>query len=131
MFQVHTPNRSVSKFNVLAQPTRPMNIADSTLSRLAGLSNQKQWILFTAECPRPDYEQFSSYNVSCKKIIQMKSSQTQTEFEIVVKAIKSGNASAVVASDNIELVEQSLLRDLACQYHCEVFFVENQFNQLH
>ncbi|NRG03195.1 hypothetical protein HRJ46_07885, partial [Vibrio coralliilyticus] len=74
MFQVHTTNRSVSKFNVLAQPTQPMNIADSTLSRLAGLSNQKQWILFTAECPRPDYEQFSSYNVSCKKIIQMKSS---------------------------------------------------------
>lgn len=129
MFQVHTTNRSVSKFNVLAQPTQPMNIADSTLSRLAGLSNQKQWILFTAECPRPDYEQFSSYNVSCK-IIQMKSSQTQSEFEIVVKAIKSGNASAVVASDNIELVEQSLLRDLASQYHCEVFFVESH-NQFH
>lgn len=131
MFQVHTTNRSVSKFNVLAQPTQPMNIADSTLSRLAGLSNQKQWILFTAECPRPDYEQFSSCNVSCKKIIQMKSSQIQSEFEIVVKAIKSGNASAVVASDNIELVEQSLLRDLASQYHCEVFFVESQFNQFH
>lgn len=54
----------------------------------------------------------------------MKSSQTQTEFEIVVKAIKSGNASAVVASDNIELLEQSLLRDLACQYHCEVFLLK-------
>ncbi|WP_333004580.1 hypothetical protein [Vibrio coralliilyticus] len=131
MFQVHTTNRSVSKFNVLAQPTQPMNIAESTLSRLAGLSNQKQWILFTAECPRPDYEQFSSYNVSCTKIIQMKSSQIQSEFEIVVKAIKSGNASAVVASNNIQLVEQSLLHDLASQYHCEVFFIESQFNQFH
>ncbi|MCG9597582.1 hypothetical protein L1D15_12730 [Vibrio sp. Isolate25] len=131
MFQIHRTNRSVSKFNVLAQPTQPMNIADSTLSRLAGLSNQKQWILFTAECPRPDYDQFSSYNVSCKKIIQMKPSQTQSEFEIVMKAIKSGNASAVVASDNIEPVEQSMLRDLAVQHRCEVFFVASKLSRFH
>ncbi|WP_159656362.1 SulA-like leucine-rich domain-containing protein [Vibrio atypicus] len=131
MIQFQTQTRSVSKFNILAQPTQPMNIDDSTLCRLAGLSNQKQWILFTAECPRPDFEQFASYNVSCKKIIQMRPSQKQTQVEIVIKAIKSGNASAVVASTAISHVDQCLLRDLGTQYQCEVFFVESGMHQFH
>lgn len=131
MIQAHTQANTFSKYNVLAQPTSPMSIDNATLSRLAGLSGQQQWILFTAECPRPDYEQFASYHVSCKKIIQMKPSQKQTEFEIVQKAIQSGNASAVVASNNIPFVEQSLLRDLANQFQCEVFFVEGRVNQYH
>lgn len=131
MIQVNAQSHSVSKFNVLAQPTQPMIIADATLARLAGLSNNKQWILFTADCPRPDYDQFVSCNISCTKIIQMKPSQTQSEFEIVVKAIKSGNASAVVASNNIALVEQSLLQKLAQEHLCEVFFVEGKVSQFH
>ncbi len=131
MIQAQTQTQAFSKYNVLAQPTQPMNIDDTTLIRLAGLSNQKQWILFTAECPRPNYDQFASCHVSCKKIIQMKPSQTQSEFEIVIKAIQSGNASAVVASNNLSTVEQSLLCEHARQYQCEVFFVEGRVNQFH
>ncbi|NOI82774.1 hypothetical protein F0237_19080 [Vibrio tubiashii] len=131
MIQARTQTHTFSKYNVLAQPTAPMNIDNDTLSRLAGLSGQKQWILFTAECPRPDYEQFAAFSVSCKKIIQMKASQKQSEFEIVKKAIESGNASAVVASNNIPMVEQSLLRNHAIQFQCEVFFVEGRVNQYH
>lgn len=131
MIQLQTQNCPVSKFNVLAQPTHPMNIDDATLYQLAGLSHQKQWILFTSECPRPDFEQFASYNVSCKKIIQMKASQTLSEAEIVAKAIKSGNASAVVASTQISPLDQSLLIDLASQYQCAVFFVEGRTYKYH
>ncbi|KGY10676.1 SulA-like leucine-rich domain-containing protein [Vibrio sinaloensis] len=131
MIQFQTTSRSVSKFNVLAQPTQPMNIDDTVLYRLASLSHQKQWILFTAECPRPDYEQFASYNVSCKKIIQMRASQTQSEVEIVTKAIQSGNASAVVASNQISELDQALLTDLANQFQCAVFFVEGRSFQYH
>ncbi|UUM31691.1 hypothetical protein [Vibrio japonicus] len=131
MIQQQPHIRSVSKFNVLAQPTRPMSIDDSVLTRLAGLSNQEQWILFTAECPRPDFDQFSSYKVSCTKIIQMKPSQTLSELEIVIKAIKSGNASAVVASNDITNIDQVLLRSLGRQYQCEVFFVEGSTHKYH
>lgn len=131
MIQLHTQSRSVSKFNILAQPTQPMSIADSTLSHLAGLSNHAQWILFTAECPRPDYGQLAAFNIRCNKVIQMKPSQKQTEFEIVIKAIKSGNASAVVASNSIPAVEQSLLKALANEHLCEVFFVEGKISQFH
>lgn len=131
MIQAQTQTHTFSKFNVLAQPTAPMNIDNATLNRLAGLSDQKQWILFTAQCPRPDFKQFASGQVSCKKVIQMKPSQKQSEFEIVKKAIESGNASAVVASTNIPMVEQKLLRDYAAQFQCEVFFVEGRVNQYH
>lgn len=54
----------------------------------------------------------------------MKPSQQLSEVEIVIKAIQSGNASAVVASNKIALMNQSMLRDIAQRYQCEVFFVE-------
>ncbi|MEZ8826484.1 hypothetical protein AB6E04_19180 [Vibrio amylolyticus] len=120
-----------SKFNTLAQPTTAMAIDESVMSRLSGLSNTKQWILFTSDCPRPDFEQFSSFKVSCNKIIHMKASQSMSEIETVTKAIESGNASAVIASTNIDLVDQSLLRALASRHNCEVFFVEGKGHQVH
>ncbi|MHC6527074.1 MULTISPECIES: SulA-like leucine-rich domain-containing protein [unclassified Vibrio] len=131
MFQAHTHSASFSKYNVLAQPTEPMKIPREALQRLAGLSSQGQWILFTAECPRPDYKQFAASNVSCNKIIQMKPSRSQSELEIVIKAIKSGNASAVVASNQIDVVNQHLLKDFGRVHHCEVFFVEGRTKQYH
>ncbi|MGF1909795.1 hypothetical protein L4C38_10165 [Vibrio kasasachensis] len=131
MIYSNTHSRTFSKYNVLAQPTQPMNIDDSVLNRLAGLSIQKQWIFFTAECPRPDYSQFSASNISCQKIIQLKPSNSQSELAIVIKAIKSNNASAVVASTQIDCVNQSLLQDLAFRHGCEVFFVEGRASQFH
>ncbi|GAK84578.1 superfamily II DNA and RNA helicase [Vibrio ponticus] len=128
---IHSHTQTISKYNVLAQPTQPMNIDDNVMNRLAGLSMQQQWIFFTAECPRPDYSQFAANNVSCQKIIQLKSSNSQSELEIVIKAIKSGNASAVVASNQIDCLNQSLLQDLALNHGCEVFFVEGRKNQFH
>ncbi|OIQ24586.1 hypothetical protein [uncultured Vibrio sp.] len=120
-----------SKFNTLAQPTSAMAIDESVMSRLSGLSNTQQWILFTSECPRPDFEQFSSFNISCNKIIHMKASQSMSELETATKAIQSGNASAVIASTNIDLVNQGLLRSLASHHDCEVFFVEGRGHKYH
>ncbi|WP_162046269.1 SulA-like leucine-rich domain-containing protein [Vibrio taketomensis] len=131
MIHSHTQSRTISKYNVLAQPTQPMNIDDSVMNRLAGLSMQQQWIFFTAECPRPDYSQFAASNVSCQKIIQLKPSHSQSEVQIVIKAIQSGNASAVVASSQIDSVNQSLLLQLALRHGCEVFFVEGRAHKFH
>ncbi|MGC9402095.1 SulA-like leucine-rich domain-containing protein [Vibrio genomosp. F10] len=129
MLQIQ-PNQH-SKYNTLAQPTAPMTIDDSIMGRLSGLSSSQQWILFTSECPRPDFEQFSSSKISCNKIIHMKASQSMTELETVTKAIKSGNASAVVASNNIDHVNQALLKSLASLHDCEVFFVEGRGQKYH
>ncbi|MDF2152363.1 SulA-like leucine-rich domain-containing protein [Vibrio sp. CAU 1672] len=128
-FQSH--GHSYSRFNVLAQTTQPMNVPSSLLAKLATLSQQQQWILFTAECPRPDFAQLTASKIRCQNIIQMKPSQQQSEVEIVVKAIRSGNASAVVASTNIAHINQIMLRDLAQRHQCEVFFVEGRANKYH
>ncbi|HCM1472434.1 TPA: hypothetical protein N2917_004811 [Vibrio parahaemolyticus] len=129
--QLQSQSRTYSRYNALAQTTRPMDVSDQLLSKLAVLSQKKQWILFTAECPRPDFEQLTASNICCKNVIQMKRSQQLSEVEIVIKAIQSGNASAVVASNKIALMNQSMLRDIAQRYQCEVFFVDGRVNQYH
>lgn len=129
--QLHGQTQTYSRYNVLAQATQPMDGSEQLLSKLAVLSQQKQWILFTSECPRPDFDQLSASSICCKNVIQMKPSQQLSEVEIVIKAIKSGNASAIVASDSIAPANQSMLRDIGLRYQCEVFFVEGRVNKYH
>jgi cell division inhibitor SulA len=129
--QTHSQTHTYSRYNVLAQATQPMAVSEQLLSKLSVLSQQKQWILFTSECPRPNYDQLSASNICCKNVIQMKPSQQLSEVEIVIKAIRSGNASAVVASKDISPMNQSILRDIGQRYQCEVFFVEGRVNQYH
>ncbi len=129
--QLHGQTQTYSRYNVLAQTTQPMDGSEQLLSKLAVLSQQKQWILFTSECPRPDFDQLSASSICCKNVIQMKPSQQLSEVEIVIKAIKSGNASAIVASNSIAPTNQSMLRDIGLRYQCEVFFVEGRVNQYH
>lgn len=93
------------------------------LSRLAQLSEQRQWILYTAQCPRPRYQQLSMHRIQCHKIIHMKASHSDSEIDTVIKAIKSGNASAIVASANIDKVNQRRLQQMAKLHQCEVFFL--------
>jgi|GEM_PF-4628494 len=100
-------------------------------SCLARLSKHQQWILFTGECPRPQYNELSAHHIHCSKIIHMKPSQSQSEITIVMKAIQSGNASAIVASGNIDLVSQKLLQQMANEHQCEVFFLPPTQHQYH
>jgi len=111
--------------------SQPVVTSTDMLQRLASLSQHKQWILFTGECPRPQYDELASHNIHCSKIIHMKPSQSQSEITIVMKAIQSGNASAVVASDSIDIVSQKLLKQMATEYNCEVFFLEASYPKFH
>lgn len=129
--QLHGQTQTYSRYNVLAQATQPMDGSEQLLSKLAVLSQQKQWILFTSECPRPNFDQLSASSICCKNVIQMKPSQQLSEVEIVIKAIKSGNASAIVASNSIAPTNQSMLREIGLRYQCEVFFVEGRVNKYH
>ncbi|MCL9783761.1 SulA-like leucine-rich domain-containing protein [Vibrio sp. S4M6] len=112
-------------FSVFIEPNsnvRP-NFDDDLFSRLEVLSEQDQWILFTSECPKLSSMNFASSNINQTKVVQMKPSHTQSELQIVVRAIKSRNASAIVASSKIGVVDQVLLKQLAFENECEVFFV--------
>ncbi|MFG0886242.1 hypothetical protein [Vibrio sp. CJQ_6] len=109
----------------------PQGANTGMMSRLANLSQQQQWILYTAQCPRPQYDELNAHHVQCGKIIHMKPSQSHSEIEIVMKAIQSGNASAIVASGNIDIVSQKLLAQLAAKHHCEVFFLSGMPTAFH
>lgn len=51
----------------------------------------------------------------------MKASRSGSEIDIVLKAIQSGNASAIVASAGIDKANQRRLQHMAKQHQCEVF----------
>lgn len=105
--------------------------ASSMMQRLALLSNQRQWILYTAECPRPQISELSSYHVDFHKVIHMKPSQRHDEVNTVLQAIRSGTASAVVASHRIPTALRQLLITTGKQHQCEVFFVSPTTQALH
>jgi cell division inhibitor SulA len=108
-----------------------VTLENNLLSKLSQLSQHQQWILFTAECPRPKLDVLSSYHIAAHKVIHIKASQYQSELEIIIKAIESGNASAIVASKQIPVMQQALLKSLAKDHQCEVFFVAGSMNQYH
>ncbi|MBW3696812.1 hypothetical protein EK599_14020 [Vibrio sp. T187] len=122
----HTPFHSSIAHNV-----NTYQQSQTVINRLATLSNQNQWVLFTAQTPRPSAAELQSHAVCCDRVIHMKASANQTEEMIVMKAIQSGNASAVVASDSISQFNQIQLKSLAKQYRCEVFFIAASTSKLH
>ncbi|MBF9000109.1 hypothetical protein [Vibrio nitrifigilis] len=128
---------SNNRFNSFAQHRFPhssfiqANESTDMMLRLANLSNQQQWILYTAECQRPKYQELAAYHIQCDRIIHMKPSQYRSELDIAIQAIQSGNASAVVASNNISPTNQKLLIKLGQQHHCAVFFECSTINAVH
>ncbi|MGO1296434.1 MAG: hypothetical protein ACTMIA_03885 [Vibrio sp.] len=125
-------NDSMTSFLPSCVHARPLSADASTMmQRLALLSNQRQWILYTAECPRPQISELSSYQVDFHKVIHMKPSQRHDEVAIVLQAIRSGTASAVVASHRIPTQLHQLLITTGKQHHCEVFFVPHHPTALH
>ncbi|MEZ9330243.1 hypothetical protein AB4152_14550 [Vibrio breoganii] len=101
------------------------------LDRLAKASSARKWILFTAQTHLPELKDLQTYSVDCEKIIQLKPSNKSNEMEVVIKAITSGNASAVVASGNIDAVAQKQLQQLGKDHDCDVFFSTSNTQYLH
>lgn len=105
--------------------------SEDVIKALAPISENSQWVMFTSQCPRPDTKLLDRYQVQSGKIIHLKNSKVLSEIETVIKAIESNNASAIVASNNIDFVSQKLLVDYGKVHHCDVFFVEGRTSQFH
>ncbi|MCG3721944.1 hypothetical protein EXA23_01275 [Vibrio cincinnatiensis] len=106
-------------------------VGNGIMAKLANLSQKKQWIFYTAQCPRPQYHELAAHQVQCEKIIHLKASQAQSEIEIVIKAILSKNASAIVASGEIDIVSQKLLTQMGKENQCDVFFLTPLIHPFH
>ncbi len=96
---------------------------NSIYAELAKLTRHKQWVLYTANCPRPSHSELLQYRVNYQNIIHMKPSRHFTEEEVVIKAIKAGTASAVVASSELSSYARDRIQSLAFEKGCKVFFL--------
>ncbi|NLS11356.1 hypothetical protein HGP28_00460 [Vibrio sp. SM6] len=120
-----------SRYNVIAQPTRPMALSEAMLFELAFRSQQPRWVMVTHQCPRPDFNQLSSHAIRCQNVVHLKESHHFTEADIIIKAIDSGNASAIIASNHIDKITQQKLKAYAVARECVVFFINPSQTQLH
>jgi cell division inhibitor SulA len=102
-------------------------------SELAKLSAQKQWILYTANCPRPVQAELVKHDINCKNVIHMKPSNLYSEEEIVIKAVNAGTASAIVASAGLSAHSIARIKEVAGLRGCAVFFLNQspQPNHMH
>lgn len=107
------------------------SLLNTELSCLEGLFAQlcqsirsNQWIWFTSQSVRPSTAQLASFNIPVNQVIQLKASSNLSEFEVATKAIKSGNASALVVSNAMTQQQQDHLESLSRAYQCSIFFVK-------
>jgi hypothetical protein len=95
------------------------------------LAQRQQWIMFTAQCPRSDIVELAVNHHCADKIVHLMPSRSLSEFDVVEKAIRSNNASAIVASNRLTQQQQEWLTTLAQLHHCQLFFIESQATRLH
>ncbi len=114
------------------------SLLNTNITCLEGLFTQlsqsirsNQWIWFTSQSVRPSTAQLSSFNIPVNQVIQLKASSSLSEFEVATKAIKSGNASALVVSTAMTTQQQSHLKNLSDTYQCKIFFVETDKHYYH
>ncbi len=100
-------------------------------SHLDDLSQRQQWIMFTAQCPRQEVLTLAANKSWSNKVIHIMPSRQLSEFAVIEKAIRSGNASAIVASDQFSFEQQNWLSALAQLHQCQLFFVDTASFVLH
>ncbi len=92
---------------------------------LAKLSQGSKWVLLTNECPKLRSSFLKHFRINTKHLIQMMPSRKMTEKEVVLKALQSGNANAVIASKNISFIDQQHLLQRAKQLNCTLYFTDH------
>ncbi|GLO60832.1 cell division inhibitor SulA [Vibrio sp. MACH09] len=124
MLQINANKKAYSVLSPISSSAISFPVAENSVyQNLAKLSNKKQWVLFTANCPRPTQHELTRHNVSCDKVIHMKPSIQFSEEQIVVKAIQARTASAIVASSDLQQDAKNRIQRIASNYSCEVFFL--------
>ncbi|MCE0492675.1 hypothetical protein [Vibrio salinus] len=98
--------------------------SDKLFAQLSESIRNNQWIWFTSQSVRPSVTQLASFRIPANQVIQLKASAHLSEFEVATKAIKSGNASALVVSNTMTQTQQQYLEDLSNTYQCKIFFVK-------
>ncbi|MGL5472185.1 MAG: hypothetical protein ACRDCT_29080 [Shewanella sp.] len=124
-------SRHVSRTRHRLPTTHESNNIAHFMRQLARLSERAQWILYTAQCQRPNTQSLSTHHIDCGKVIHLKASKSHSEAEIVAQAIACRTASAIVASSAIDQETQQQLQHFAQQNDCALFFIKQAPLALH
>jgi cell division inhibitor SulA len=114
-------HRSVSGASAISMLNQSSNVI---ASQLAHASTKSKWILFTGHCPKPDLNWLSARNVDCSKVVYLKNSEHSEQIKVIMDAILSGNAAAVVGTNAIDAISQQQLSKLGKDNDCSVHFVD-------
>ncbi|MGO2324268.1 hypothetical protein [Vibrio casei] len=99
------------------------------LSRLSMLSKRPSWLLFTSEATLPTTSELIAFGIDTNKVIKIKASTSMSEKDIILKALKAQNASAIVSGDNFTEEEKNELTLKAKQVSCEIFFMDQHIRR--
>ncbi|MGR5118070.1 hypothetical protein ACPV5W_04935 [Vibrio astriarenae] len=119
------------------QSNSSVGIPQCVFTQLSHASHSRQWIFFTAQCPRPTYGECLHYSVDVDKVMQLKPSHQYSELEVVTRVLQARNASAIVTSGQFSAVERHCLESLAKEQGCQVVFLNdsvaasNHFDRIH
>lgn len=122
-------SHSVNSFSTvgnIATLSSNHHAATDIYPELAELSHQKQWILYTGNCPRPVSSELMQHRINTQNIIHMKPSNQFSEEEIVIKALEAGTAIAIVASADLSFHARARINVIANLKKCAVFFLNEQ-----
>ncbi|USD64130.1 SulA-like leucine-rich domain-containing protein [Vibrio sp. SCSIO 43136] len=103
---------------------QPSHNSETLVNHLARLSHKSKWIYFTAQCQRPKQGWAKYARFTTSRLIHLMPSRHLTEKEVIIKALQSGNASAVVASERFSLIDKRHLKQRANQLGCELYFAD-------
>jgi len=130
MLHLNTENQATSLSTInhvteVSERSEDGVVSNNIYPELAKLSVRKQWILYTANCPRPIQSELMQHKINCQNIIHIKPSHCFSEEEIVIKAIEAGTASAIIASANLGSYARMRIKSVANLTRCAVFFLDN------
>ncbi len=113
-----------TKISMLLAANQELYSVNSPLfARLSILAKQPKWIIFTEQATLPTVSELRCFNIETKKVIKMKSSQTMSETDVIMKVLTVNTASAIVTGDSFSKEERIAIELKAKETACEVFFM--------
>lgn len=118
-------NTSSDRFAIAEYQRNTASNDSDCCVEIAKLSQGSKWVLLTSQCRKPKSSMLKQHKVNAAHLLQMMPSRVMSEKEVVLKAMLSGNASAVIASKSISAIDQKHLLSRAAQLNCALFFTND------
>ncbi|MHA6612928.1 cell division inhibitor SulA [Photobacterium damselae] len=101
------------------------------LRLLKQASAENRWIMFLGQEALLDKELMIQAGIDIKKILVLKNKRGMTDHDLMVKALRTGNCSAVIANGDISDFQTQSICDATVKGHSTAFVVRNTSKNTH